>query len=111
MKKVKIKRKKKKPETKKPLLKKIKPRLGRWCEYYEGRLPFPIECAYNKETPFWVLYEKGEKTISKNTPNCPKCNRSIEYEDWKLGKWKKVEQEIKKGADLSDQPSPILKKI
>lgn len=111
----KVKIRKKKPSLKKiqiftkPKLLKIK-KIGKWCEYFEGRLPYPIECTYNKETPKTYIYEGKTKTLSKNTPNCPTCKRSVEWDDWKNGKWNKVREEIKKGHDLSDQPSPIINK-
>lgn len=118
MRKIKIKVKKKSslkkiPISTKPIEKKKLKKIvlvGRWCEYIEGRLPYPIECAYNKASPIQYIYKGNKRKRTKNTPNCKTCNRSIKYDDWKLGKWKKVEEEIKKGADLINQPSPIEEK-
>lgn len=115
----KVKIKKKKPSLKKipistkPIKKKQLKRIvvvGRWCEYIEGRLPYPIECSYNKNSPVQYVYKGGKRKLTKNTPKCPKCKRFVKFDDWKLGKWKKVEEEIKKGANLIDQPSPVLEK-
>jgi len=114
MKKRKVKIKKKKN----PSLIKIKPRpkllkikrAGRWCEYIEGRLPYPIECSYNKDKPVAYVYKGNKRKKTKSTPLCPSCQRSIKYDDWRLGKWDKVKEEIKKGNDLSNQPSPIQNK-
>lgn len=92
----------------KPKLRPIK-KIGMWCDYYQGRLPFPIECTYNRQSPLEVIFVNGEKKVVKNTPKCPTCTRFITWEDWKLGKWNKVQAEIQKGADLRDQPSPIKK--
>jgi hypothetical protein len=121
---IKIKRKKKKtdiieniePQKSRPKIQVeniVKPRpkirtVGRWCNYYPGRLPYPIECSYNKEAPISYVYEKGTKTQVKNFPECPSCKRDIKWVDWKEGKWSKVIAEIKKGADLRDQPSPCI---
>lgn len=119
MKKIKIKPKKKKIKLKpkKPKLQKIKiekkPKLkkitilGKWCDYYQGRLPFPIECSLNKEAPLQYIFKGKEKIKTKETPNCITCERFPKYNDWKSGKWDKVKEEIKKGADLRNQPSPI----
>jgi hypothetical protein len=95
--------------NKRPKLKPIK-KVGKWCDYYIGRLPFPIECSYNKLSPLEVIFIQGKKKIVKDFPNCSNCNRSVGYEDWKKGKWDKVKSEIKKGADLRNQPSPCLEK-
>jgi hypothetical protein len=117
--KIKIKRKKSNPSLKKipistkPIEKTKLKRIvivGRWCEYIEGRLPYPIECSYNKNDPVQYIFKGNKKKKIKNTPNCKTCNRYVKYDDWKLGKWKKVEEEIKKGADLIDQPSPVVEK-
>lgn len=120
---VKIKRKKKKPKlktipkiipkkkiipTKNLKLKAIK-KIGYWCDYYPGRLPFPIECSYNKSSPIEYIFIQGEKKCVKNFPDCPDCKRSIGFEDWKNGKWNKVINEIKKGVDLRNQPIPFTK--
>jgi hypothetical protein len=95
--------------TKKPKLKPIK-KIGKWCNCYPGRLPFPIECSNNKSSPYEVIFTNGKKKIVKNFPDCPTCKRDIKWTDWKEGKWDKVKLEIKKGADLRNQPSPCLEK-
>jgi hypothetical protein len=111
MRKVKIKKIKKKvlqPIVIKPKIK-LKPIkiTGFWCEYYPGRLPYPIECSYNKSSPRDVIFIHGKEKVTRYTPKCPKCKRSVKFPDWKAGKWDKVKQEIEKGADLREQPSPI----
>jgi len=73
--------------------------LGRWCEYYEGRLPYPIECQSNKEVPLCI-----------DRPNCKKCNRHLEWADWKGGMWEKVNQAVQNGEDLTDMDSPCHNK-
>jgi hypothetical protein len=83
-------------EEKKPL-RKI-PTVGRWCEYFPGRLPYPIECHYGRTFPYVA-----------ERPNCRTCERSVEYTAWKSGVWRRVIEEIKKGIDLRDQPSPFQK--
>jgi hypothetical protein len=95
--------------TKKLKLKPIK-KIGRWCDYYIGRLPFPIECSYNKSSPINYIFINGKKKRVKNFPACSKCKRDIKWTDWKEGKWDKVKSEIKKGADLRNQPSPCSEK-
>ena len=58
-KKIKKAREEEKPPKRK--LTKIKKPAGRWCEYYSGRLPFPIECSTNKNSPISMLYKDGVK--------------------------------------------------
>lgn len=85
---------------------KIKPKLGRWCEYYEGRIPYPIECNYNKTSPIGVCFNKGEKTITHERKNCPNCKRQVEWRSWKDGKWDKIKYAISQGDDLIDMDPP-----
>jgi hypothetical protein len=74
---------------------KIKPKLGRWCQYYEGRLPYPIECQSNTDP---ALHQKR--------PFCRKCKRVVEWEPWKKGVWDKIKEAIKNGEDLQDMEAP-----
>jgi hypothetical protein len=92
----------------KPKLRPIK-KIGYWCDYFPGRLPFPIECTYNRQSPLECIFINKVKKIVKNTPKCPSCQRYVTWEDWKKGKWNKTIQEIKKGADLRNQPVPFKK--
>jgi len=85
-----LKSKFRKKKTPKPLFKRKKP-PGRWCEYYEGRIPFPIECQWNKEPPLCI-----------DKPNCKHCKRGVEWKDWKMGKWDKIKEAVKNGEDLTD---------
>lgn len=108
--KVKIKRKKKPlklPKIKnKPKLLKIK-KVGYWCSYYEGRIPFPIECSYNKQMPYECIFIHGKKKVIKDFPECKTCDRFVSWEDWKLKKWDKIQEEVKKGKDLRNEPIPF----
>jgi hypothetical protein len=110
-----IKKKKEVPKIKPKIILKTKPKLkpikktGFWCDYYPGRLPFPIECSYNKSSPIEYIFIQKERKCVKNFPKCPNCNRSVSWEDWKKGKWNNVIQEIKKGADLRNHPIPFKK--
>lgn len=103
MKKLKLQFKKKRKKeilTKLPLLFKkiiIKPKLGKWCQYYEGRIPYPIECQWNKVPPLCIA-----------KPNCRKCNRDVKWDDWKEGKWEVINQNVKKGENLTDMSSPFI---
>jgi len=94
-------------KIKKPVEKKVTPKLGllkikkkqgRWCEYYEGRLPYSIECSYNKENP--VLFKK---------PNCRNCERYVTWTSKVEGLWKNIITRIEKGEDLINEPSPLEK--
>ncbi|RLD79761.1 MAG: hypothetical protein DRJ10_08320 [Bacteroidetes bacterium] len=91
-----MKKLKKKFQKKKPKLVKIK-KLGRWCEYYVGRIPFPIECQWNQVTP-----------LCQDRPNCVTCNRRVTWQKWKDGIWDKIKYAISQGDDLTDMPSPEL---
>ncbi|MDP8268208.1 MAG: hypothetical protein P9L97_05715 [Candidatus Tenebribacter davisii] len=81
-------------------------KMGRWCEYYDGRLPFPMECSGNKELPVAKLYKDGVITILHNRPNCVACKRAPEFQSWKRGDWRKITEAIENGEDLRDHPSP-----
>jgi len=96
--------KKKYRKNYKPTIKpiKIQPKLGRWCEYYEGRLPYPIECSTNKGMPKSQIF-KGNKIITiRDTSNCVNCKRSVEWESWKKGSWDRVKKAIAQSEDLTD---------
>lgn len=98
------------PKIKKPLPKIIiKPKLGCWCDYYEGRLPYPIECQTNKSSPKTYLFDAGKKTLLHNRTKCADCIRSVEFIPWKDGHWDKVKEAIINGEDLRDMPSPFSK--
>ena len=93
----------------KPILKPIvrKPKVGRWCKYYEGRLPFPTECSMNKDMPITRLFKDGKSIVLRDRSECVKCDRNPHWIHWKNGVWSKVINEINKGEDLSDMPAPI----
>lgn len=111
MKVLKKKFKKIQPKVSPPLilskLKKIKPKLGKWCEYYEGRLPYPIECSTNKETPVTCYFEDGDKYILRDRSNCATCQRSVEWIPWKKREWDKIKEAIANGEDLTDMDPPF----
>ncbi len=114
MRKIKIKLKKKtKPKLKKIIpkeklkLPKIK-KIGRWCNYYENRLPSPMECSYNKQTPIEYMFTHGEKKLIKSRMDCVKCKRYVTWVSWKNNVWNNIKEQIKKGEDLRDQPSPVF---
>jgi len=88
----------KKEEKARPKIVKILP-VGRWCEYYENRLPFPVECQFNSDIPLCI-----EK------PNCKKCNRKVLFSDWKEGKWRNIATMIEKGENLSGMENPFIDK-
>jgi len=83
---------------------KIKIKLKR---YYEGRLPFPLECSTNKAAPIQHLFKDGKKIIAKETPDCPECKRNPNWYSWKRGDWFKIIEAISKGEDLTDMDAPI----
>lgn len=91
--------------TLKPI--KIKPKLGRWCIYYEGRLPFPTECSNNKSMPMTHLFKDGKKILLNDRRECINCKRNPQWIAWKSGVWNNVIKEIKKGEDLTDMPAPL----
>ena len=85
---------------------KIKPKVGRWCDCYEGRLPYPMECQGNKETPIARLFKSGKVTVLHNRTICVTCNRFVDRETWKNREWDKIKDEIAKGEDLRDMSPP-----
>ena len=85
---------------------KIKPKQGRWCEYYEGRLPYPLECSMNKEKPLTQIFKSEEVITLSNRENCVECKRSVEWPSWKKGDWDKIKQAIANGDDLTDMDPP-----
>ncbi|MCP4374014.1 MAG: hypothetical protein GY797_38805 [Deltaproteobacteria bacterium] len=90
----------------KPIKLKIKPKLGRWCEYYEGRLPYPMECSSNKSMPLSQIFKGKEVTTIRHTPNCVDCERAPQFHAWKKGDWAKIIEAIKRGEDLTDMDPP-----
>jgi len=97
---------KKTPKTR--VLKKIvKPKpVGRWCEYYSGRLPYAIECSNNKSNPVSTIFKEGKPKIIRNHPACVYCKRNVTFTSWKRGDWNAIIMAIAEGQDLSDHPSP-----
>jgi len=89
---------------------KIKPKLGRWCEYYSGRLPYPSECSFNKSMPVSRLFNSGKITIMHDRSNCVKCKRAPQFIPWKHGDWDKIKEAIEKGEDLTDMDPPMDKR-
>jgi len=75
-------------------LPKIK-KLGKWCEYYEGVLPYPINCQWNKQIP--ACFDK---------PNCKTCKRDVHFQAWKAGMWDHIKFAIQQGEDLTDMNAP-----
>jgi len=73
----------------------LKKPLGKWCKYYSGRLPFPIECQWNPEPPLCLEH-----------PECKTCDRKVEWKSWKSGDWDKIIEAIKNGEDLTDMDPP-----
>jgi hypothetical protein len=102
MKKLKAKFRKK---TELPKIKKKK-RIGRWCQYYEGRLPFPIECSTNKSIPITKIFKGGKSFVLKARPLCKTCKRNPSFISWKEGRWDSIINAIKNGKDLSNMPAP-----
>ncbi len=89
-----------------PKLKKIKPKQGKWCDYYEGRLPFPIECTNNKRFPEDSYFVDGKKVVTKTMPLCIKCERYPQYHSWKRGDWDEIIELIKQVKDLREMDPP-----
>lgn len=82
---------------------------GRWCDYYRGRLPYPIECQTNKKFPVSKIY-KGDKIIPiYDRSKCITCERYVDFISWKLGKWDRIMDAIDNKEDLRNMPSPIPK--
>jgi len=96
----------------KPILKRIviKPKLGRWCNFYEGRLPYPIECQSNKSSPISYVFESGVSKLVYDRSDCVNCKRQVEFIPWKKGKWDKIKEAISEGEDLRDM-NPTFKEI
>jgi len=92
----------------KPLVKLyIKKKLGRWCDCYEDRLPYPIECQGNKTAPKSYLFDSGKKTLMHDRSMCVNCKRQVEFIPWKKGDWNKVKEAILNGEDLRDMDPPF----
>lgn len=72
------------------LIKRKRP-LGKWCKYYVGRIPYPIECMTNSRPPACIY-----------RPECPECDRKIDFKSWKKGYWNNIIYAISKGTDFSD---------
>lgn len=85
---------------------KIKPKQGRWCEYYEGRLPYPMECQYNKNTPVGMYVRFGEIVHTYDRLKCVDCNRAPQWHSWKKGDWDKIIEAIANLEDLRDMEPP-----
>ncbi len=84
----------------------IKKKIGKWCKYYENRLPFPIECSSNKISPKRIIFKGKKQTITKDTPDCSTCERFPQWHSWKRGDWDKIIEAIKEGENLIDFPPP-----
>ena len=96
MKKLKSKYRKQKIKPITPIiLLKIEKKKGRWCEYYSGRLPYPLECQWNSDIP-----------LCHKRPNCKHCKRKVQWAAWKTGEWSKIKTAIENGEDLTDMPAP-----
>ncbi len=70
--------------------------VGRWCEYYENRIPFPVECQFNSDIPG-----------CQDKPNCKKCERKVIFSDWKAGKWRSIANRVQNGENLSLMENPF----
>ena len=81
-------------------------KLGCWCSVYEGRLPYPLECQGNKETPIAKLFKAGKVKILYDRSICVNCNRFVDRESWKNREWDKIKEAISNGEDLSDMSPP-----
>lgn len=89
-----------------PLIK-IKRKKGKWCDCYEGRLPYPIECQSNKASPISYVFESGESTLVYDRSICVDCKRQVEFIPWKSGEWDKVKKAIANCEDLRDMDPPM----
>ena len=85
---------------------KTKRKIGRWCEYYAGRLPYPMECSNNKSMPISKLFKGKKIIVLKDRSNCVECKRNIEWPSWKRGDWGKIIEAIEKGENLTDMDPP-----
>lgn len=65
---------------------------GRWCQEIKGRIPFPIECQWNRK-------------LSKGNA-CRTCERSVDWQAWKDGVWDKVKYQVMQGKDLTKKEPP-----
>jgi hypothetical protein len=81
-------------------------KLGCWCSYYPGRLPYPIECSNNKAIPVSTIFKDGKPRVTRNYPACVYCDRNPSFASWKRGDWAKIIQAIADGEDLRDHPAP-----
>ena len=70
-------------------------KVGKWCNYYKNRIPFPIECQWNSVPP-----------LCHNRPKCVKCDRRVTWQKWKDGHWDKIKYAISQGENLTDMESP-----
>ncbi len=93
-----------KDKLNRPICKKIimKKKLGRWCNCYEGRLPYPIECQNNKLHPITYIFKDGKKTLLCDRSICLSCERQVEFIPWKGGRWEKIKTAIANSEDLRD---------
>ncbi len=110
MTKTKKKVKRKKSSKIKVHLKPIKTKPGRWCSIYTGRLPYPIECQTNKQTPITYTFKSGKQTLIYDRTACKKCTRQIEFIPWKNGEWNKIKEAIDQGNDLRDMDLSFINK-
>ena len=86
---------------------KIKPKQGRWCEYYEGRLPYPMECSHNKSMPLSQIFKGNEVHTISDRSNCVNCKRAPQWHSWKRGDWTKIIKAIVEDKeDLTDMDPP-----
>ena len=86
---------------------KKKPKIGRWCKYYAGRLPYPIECSGNKNMPISRIFKDKKITVLRNRSDCVHCKRSPEFLEWKRGDWDKIKEAISNGENLIDMDHPV----
>lgn len=89
-----------------PTLKRIKPKQGKWCSYYEGRLPFPIECASNRDMLEVSYFKDKKKYVLKDFSECKNCKRYPVYSYWKRGDWDHIIKLIKENKDLREMNPP-----
>lgn len=89
------------------VLTKIKKKQGRWCDCYDGRLPYPVECQSNKSQPITHVFDSGKKTLVYDRTACIDCKRAVEFIPWKRGDWDKVKEAIINGDDLRDMDPPF----
>lgn len=102
---------KKKFRKKKPAERKLtkiikKEKIGRWCDAYKGRLPYPIECTKNKRDPVLCIFKDGKKIVLSDKSICLECVRQVTYKSWRNGDWDKIKEAIADKEDLRDHPPP-----